>query len=566
MDRLLELLRPEDADLDLPDRYRGVMLGVATGNALGIEAEGSSAEDIRARFGRITEIPATEASQDWDDDVAQTLIIADLVDDGLTIPSLAKQFLEWRERSGRGIGLLTAQVLDELVKGTAPNRAARLVWEGGGKRSAGNGAVMRCWPVALRWRRLPERLIADARTSALVTHYDPRCEWSTVAAVAVSAVALNRRPLEVDELGAALDQAGVPPEVGEAIRGASGSRLDDLDLDDPHSMGYTLKALQVAVWCMEQAPAFERVISEVVNAGGDTDTNGAVAGAVMGARTGASGIPDRWTASLFAPEVLSSTADRLLSRSETDPEQVERVGGRLHDLCREPRVTLSSGIVRTPLEPVDIRAILLDQLRLPGEQLSGAEERLDAVNEFTLLERHLGGPSPRLVVAFSEGRSVPPSDLLIGSLDFENGTSFVYVGMNYLGHPASICAALERGENRALWDAFFVDLMQNNGRDYGVTLLERLPPRIQNIAGLLSDEAIRRGVQRWMQSSEGFSWVDLAERMSSWAERIDQRNQLAAIRDAGMGPLSENDENWMLDAYMDLSYYRWRRERSHRSS
>ena len=51
-------------------------------------------------------------------------------------------------------------------------------------------------------------------------------------------------------------------------------------------MGYTLKAMQVALWCAREANDFEEALITVVSAGGDTDTNGAVAGAVLGARFG----------------------------------------------------------------------------------------------------------------------------------------------------------------------------------------------------------------------------------------------------------------------------------------
>ena len=78
----------------------------------------------------------------------------------------------------------------------------------------------------------------------------------------------------------ALDAAGVtaPEEIG----------LDGWD------MGYTLKAMQVALWCARRAADFEKALIAVVNAGGDTDTNGAVAGAVLGARFGFDAIPRRW--------------------------------------------------------------------------------------------------------------------------------------------------------------------------------------------------------------------------------------------------------------------------------
>lgn len=312
---------PEPADLR--DRYRGVLLGVAAGNALGAEAEGSSAEGIAARFGRITDVPDEERHRPWDDDLAQTVVLAEAIlhRDTVEAQDLGTRLVHWYRTNGRGIGMLTARVLHELGRGAPPRDAARVVWERSGRRSAGNGAVMRCWPVGLRWRRSAERLVSGARASATVTHFDPRCEWSTVAAVVTLVLALEDRSAGPPALAEALDQAGAPDEVGGAVRAVSGAGLEDLALDDPAAMGYTLKAMQVALWCLGQERDFEGVLGDVVNAGGDTDTNGAVAGAVMGGRLGTGAIPARWTANIPGTERLVELADRLFARAAGLPEE-----------------------------------------------------------------------------------------------------------------------------------------------------------------------------------------------------------------------------------------------------
>ena len=80
-------------------------------------------------------------------------------------------------------------------------------------------------------------------------------------------------------------------------------------------MGYTLKALQVALWCAIQASDFEEALVAVVSAGGDTDTSGAVAGAVLGAQFGFHAIPCGWCQRLAeirqGREPLDALADRL---------------------------------------------------------------------------------------------------------------------------------------------------------------------------------------------------------------------------------------------------------------
>lgn len=301
---------------DLRERYRGALLGLATGNALGIPIEGLGRADIAARGG-VTEVDPEERNRPWDDDVAQAAILAEalLERDRLTADDLGPRFLRWALDNGRGMGLLTVRVMKELGSGVPPDRAARTVWERSGRQAAGNGAVMRCAPVALRWCRTGEVLVREARASALVTHHDPRCEWSTVAVTAAVAAALAGARPGPQELGDALDGDGAPAAVGEAVRAVDGAGLDDLSLDD-EAMGYTLKTMQVGLWSLWADVSLEDGLLAVVNAGGDTDTNGAVAGAVLGARWGAPAVPARWREAIPDPDRLSELADGLLAAAE----------------------------------------------------------------------------------------------------------------------------------------------------------------------------------------------------------------------------------------------------------
>ena len=301
------------------EQYRGVMVGLAVGNALGIPGEGKSRENLRRRFpDGLREIDPAARQHLWDDDTAQSVILAEaLLDDAeLDQQDFADHLVRWAKENGRGIGNLTRRVLSKLESGTPVEDAAREVWEEDGREPAGNGAVMRCAPVALRWRRSGHSLVEVTRKSALVTHYDPRCVWSAVAFNGALALSLGGGSPDLEGLARLLDGAGAPAAVGEAVRRLRGCALGDLGLDDRDTMGYTIKAMQVGLWALQQEPDFERVLLEVVNAGGDTDTNGAVAGAVMGARVGAAGIPPQWLNHVRDEDHLTALADRLFDASE----------------------------------------------------------------------------------------------------------------------------------------------------------------------------------------------------------------------------------------------------------
>jgi len=327
LEDIIRSVPSDDNRETLLDRFRGVMLGLAAGNALGVPAEGDSAPAIRRRFsGGITEISPQERDRPWDDDLAQAALLAETLaeSDELDPEAFAARLVVWAQQNGRGIGTLTRSVIEELNRGRPSQEAARLAWERNPTSNAGNGAVMRCPPVALRHLRSGVDLVRTSRSSALVTHFDARCEWSTVVTAVATATCLSGDPAPIGDMATATGAIGGGQgwladsiaQVTDAVRSVEGATLGALDLDNPVDLGFTLKAMQVALWCTAQPTGFEETVVAVVNEGGDTDTNGAIAGAVMGARHGASSIPPRWLDNIADIEDLTKLADRLFDKME----------------------------------------------------------------------------------------------------------------------------------------------------------------------------------------------------------------------------------------------------------
>ncbi|MCE5245609.1 MAG: ADP-ribosylglycohydrolase family protein [Candidatus Polarisedimenticolia bacterium] len=310
----IEALRgPAPADEAARGRARGALLGLAAGNALGLPVESRGAADVaRAYPEGLREVAPEELERPWDDDLAQTMIIAEaLLQRGglLDADDLAGRFLRWFEENGRGIGTLTRGVLLSLSHGVSPRSAAREAWELSGG-SAGNGALMRCAPVALRWRADGAALIRESQNSSLVTHHDPRCVWSCVAFNVGLAAALNGVDLDWGRLARLLEEAGAPREVAEIVGRPRRGGVGSLHLDKD-GIGFTIKALDVAVHALRRAPDFEETLIEIVAAGGDTDTNGAIAGAALGARFGADAVPRRWLERIRDIDRVQAAADAL---------------------------------------------------------------------------------------------------------------------------------------------------------------------------------------------------------------------------------------------------------------
>lgn len=86
--------------------------------------------------------------------------------------------------------------------------------------------------------------------------------------------------------------------------------MDDLEIDG-WAKGYTVLCMQVALWAERQDGSFEDIVNDIVIRGGDTDTNGAAAGAVLGARRGPDGIPAEWLEAIPERARLERLAEEL---------------------------------------------------------------------------------------------------------------------------------------------------------------------------------------------------------------------------------------------------------------
>lgn len=321
MDALIRYLDEASVDLSAEvgrERYRGSLLGLAVGNALGCQVEGLTVDEIRAiKPEGIRDIHPLESGRPWDDDVAQTIELGEyLLEERFDRSEFRRRLVRWMAENGRGMGGLTYRVLSRAVDADPSVDVAEQIWEESGRQSAGNGAVMRCAPVALRWRRDPRRLLSLAQESARATHYDPRCVWSAVAVCAVLARVLAGAEPGLTELADALAAAGAPDEVALAAWNSDTGEISALELDDTASMGYTVRTMRVGLWSSTQSASLEEILLAVVNAGGDTDTNCAIAGAITGARVGAELIPERWYNRLRDPGQLTDLADRLWEAAE----------------------------------------------------------------------------------------------------------------------------------------------------------------------------------------------------------------------------------------------------------
>ena len=161
----------------LKDKYLGCLLGAAIGDTLGAPVERLNRAEIKMQYGKITDFLEDAYNPPlWTDDTQMILDIAEslIVNKDCIQDDIAKRFVQWYEKGGRGIGFTTSRVLGLIAAGMRPTDASRQVWEESSRQLAGNGALMRSAPIGLARMNDTEKIMSDSRLVSEITHFDPR--------------------------------------------------------------------------------------------------------------------------------------------------------------------------------------------------------------------------------------------------------------------------------------------------------------------------------------------------------------------------------------------------------
>jgi ADP-ribosyl-[dinitrogen reductase] hydrolase len=300
---------------DLRDRFRGALLGLAVGEALGAPAEFLSAEQVVERYGFITEMIGggchDVAPGQTTDATDMTLRLAQsLAERGDHDPEdVMRRYREWFEGHPRDVSLTVRTVLLSYHAGTPWDLASRRAYEVLGHPVAGNGSLMRCAPLALLFHADAARRREAMEGESMLTHFDRLAGWACVAFGDLLAAALHGR-LQEELPAIADDLEDEDRRISAALRDAALAEPEEVQ-----NSAFVVDSLRTALWAVLRSATFEETICLVVNLGDDADTVGAVTGALAGALYGEAGIPARWLAPLGLREPLRAVADRLADRA-----------------------------------------------------------------------------------------------------------------------------------------------------------------------------------------------------------------------------------------------------------
>lgn len=334
-------------------RGRGCLLGLAAGDALGGPLEGLTAQQIAAGY-RVVE-DYVDGTLTWrkkpfrwrlkglyTDDTQQALAVADtlLAKGKLDSGYLADLYLELAAPKGsymgshRAVGKSFRKVLAELQRGVPA--------ESSGQLSAGIGATMRVAPIALYYADDPDAMFRAVMSAGLMTHRDIR---SLAGALGVAfalrriflgaernpsflfrvasdlAAAEKRVAHEYGRIVLSLDQhlhamsraiaktesllelgreTALPAVIEEANRCGAEPPCKSA------TKGFPPACIPACLLIFMTAETFEEAVIDIVNLGGDADSNGAIVGALAGAHFTESEIPARWIENLKNAEGIAA--------------------------------------------------------------------------------------------------------------------------------------------------------------------------------------------------------------------------------------------------------------------
>ena len=300
-------------------RYRGALLGLAAGDALGTTLEFKSP----GSFDPITDIvgggPFGLEPGQWTDDTSLALCLAEslIKKQGFDAQDQMERYVRWRRYghlSSTGecfdIGNTTSHALSRFQETGDPYSGPK------NPTSAGNGSIMRLAPVPLFFAEDPYKAMLLAAESSKTTHGAAICcdACRYIAGIIVGAIQ-GRSKDEILAPWFTPDEGHwqvhtLHPEIAEIAEGSFTTKQPP----EIQGSGYVVNSLEAALWAFHQSDSFREGALLAVNLGDDADTTGAVYGQLAGAYYGVEGIPSEWRDKLALRERIEKFADDLHER------------------------------------------------------------------------------------------------------------------------------------------------------------------------------------------------------------------------------------------------------------
>jgi ADP-ribosylglycohydrolase len=291
------------------DRFKGCLLGLAVGDALGTTNEFKP----RGSFLPVEDIvgggPFNLNPGEWTDDTSMALCLATSLIEvgGFDAKDQMDRYIRWRDTgylSSNGecfdIGNTIRRALNDYDRTCDPCSGST------DPSSAGNGSIMRLAPVVMFYHPNRRLVLKYCPESSKTTHGATEC--------------LDACRLFGDMLLRALDDA-TKTEVlfnsarnlieSNSIQSIASGNYRGKDEAQIKGTGYVVESLEAALWSFWITDSFEQAVIKAANLGDDVDTTAAVCGQLAGGFYGHSGIPAHWLKKIVMRKEISSLAKKL---------------------------------------------------------------------------------------------------------------------------------------------------------------------------------------------------------------------------------------------------------------
>jgi ADP-ribosylglycohydrolase len=306
------------------EKFKGCMLCLAIGDALGMPVEGLTAKEIRETVGQVRDMmsPAPDhfhfglKAGQFTDDTEETLILAEsmLESYGFSGDKFAEKMMDWGkswaldESLNRGVGLATKASLAAMRSGIS--------WQESGARIPTCGSAMRVAPIGLLYHCDLGMVSRYAELQSISTHCSSAARAASVAVAAGVALGLKDFPKSIIFNMASSLAARVDRDFSQRLQWA-GNLLEmnpDEALEAIGNSPEVYETVPAAFYCYLRFSPEEAMVA-AASAGGDTDSIASIAGSLIGASFGTSWLPQRWLSVLEGRENIEAVASCLAEMS-----------------------------------------------------------------------------------------------------------------------------------------------------------------------------------------------------------------------------------------------------------
>jgi ADP-ribosylglycohydrolase len=305
--------------MDRRSRYRGALLGLAAGDALGTTVEFEAPGSFQPLTTIVGGGPFDLKPGEWTDDTTMALCMAEsLAELGrFDMVDQLERYCRWWNH-----GHLSVKGRCFDIGGTTRTALAAFEETGDGHSgsthswASGNGCIMRLAPAPLYRGRNIRQAIHFAAESSKTTHGNIDCVDACRFMAAIIVGAIDGKAKDALLSGSYWESLGIEQPLGPNIAAISAGSFKLKEPPEIQGGGYVVRSLEAALWAFHKCNNFRDGALLAVNLGDDSDTTGAVYGQIAGAYYGEEGIPKEWRDILAMRDLIERRADELFALAE----------------------------------------------------------------------------------------------------------------------------------------------------------------------------------------------------------------------------------------------------------